>query len=67
MKRKDIELLKSAPVGELEKKLKETQDRLRVVKFEYQAGKQQNAKEVKDLKRVIARIMTFLKQKEANA
>lgn len=65
MKRKDIDIIKSASPAELSKNLKETKDRLRTATFEYQAGKLQNAKDVRELRRTVARILTFMRQKEA--
>ncbi|MEK7608301.1 MAG: 50S ribosomal protein L29 [Patescibacteria group bacterium] len=67
MKRKEIQTLKIAGEAELAKNLKESQDRLRVVTFEYHAGKAQSSKEIHDIKKTIARIKTFLRERELGA
>ncbi len=60
MKKKEIQELKTRPVEELEKLLAEGRERLRQLKFDLAAGKVKNVKELHDLKKGIARTLTFL-------
>ena len=62
MKRRDIEELKTKPAAELEKLLRESRERLRVMKFDLAAGKVKNINEIQMLRKNVARISTFLEQ-----
>jgi len=64
MKRRKIEELKTKPVAELQKLLKEGRERLRVLKFDLAAGKVKDENELHGLRKDLARILTFLKQSE---
>ena len=66
MKRNDINNLKQAPVDDLRKSLKEAKDALHSKVFEAEIGKLKNVWEVRELRRKVARIETFLKQKSDN-
>ena len=66
MKKKDVTLLRASVPQDLATKLKQHRERMRTLSFEYQAGKTQNIKEIKTLKKDIARILTFLKEKQEN-
>lgn len=62
MKRKDIEELKKKSDAEYRKMLKEQQARLRVLRFERARGKVKNVQEIRDIRRTVARIATFMNQ-----
>jgi len=46
---------------ELQKILQEKKERLRVLRFDLDAGKVKNVREIRELKKDIARILTILK------
>ncbi len=62
MKKKEFLDLKNSPMAELEKKLFEFREKLRSLSFDLAAGKVKNAREIKDTKKTIARILTILKE-----
>lgn len=62
MKRKEIEQLKTKPAEELKKSLAEHKDKLWSLKTDLAAGKIKNVKEIKKLKKDIARELTLLNQ-----
>ena len=62
MKKQDKNVLKSNGLGELEKDLKEKQDALRSAKFDLASGKVKNLYFIKDTRKTIARIKTFINQ-----
>ncbi len=66
MKRKEIQELKTKPMPELAKLLKEWRERLRVLKFDLAAGKVKNVEELRKLRRDIARVLTFMREAENN-
>ena len=61
MKKKDIQDLKNRSVSELMNLEKESNERLRVLKFDLAAGKVKNVAELHELKKKVARIKTFIK------
>lgn len=61
MKKRDIQELKNRPHEELERMLKESRERLRVLRFDLAAGKVKDIAELRGLRRDTARILTFLK------
>ena len=63
MKRKEIENLKIKSIPELQKQLKESEELLSSSKFDLAAGKVKNIYFIKDTKKTIARIKTFIKAK----
>ena len=63
MKKKDIQELKTKPLPELQKLLKESREHLRDLKFNLAAGKVKNVEEIRTLKATIARILTFINAK----
>jgi len=67
MKKKDIQELKTKPLPELQKLLKESRERLRDLRFNLAAGKVKNAEEIRSLKANIARIMTFINANKISA
>lgn len=60
MKKNDIKQLKHRPLAELEKTLKEHEERLRVLKFDLAAGKVKDIAELRTVRRDIARLKTFV-------
>jgi ribosomal protein L29 len=54
------EELKSRPKEELEKMVADHREKLRGLKFDLSSGKTKNVKEVRGLRKDIARILTFL-------
>ena len=65
MKIKAKNELKIKSEGELVSLLKENQEKLRSLKFDLAAGKVKNVTEFRKLKKIIARILTFLKSNSA--
>ena len=63
MKRHDIQKVKTKSVMELEKDLSDSQERLGELTFDLASGKVKNAAGIRDLKKRIARILTFLKER----
>ena len=61
MKSKEIQELRGKPVVELEKMLHESKSELRKGMFDLEAGKLQNVKTLRALRKKIARLMTFIK------
>jgi len=59
----DINELLSKNKSELEKELKDNREILRQLRFDLAAGKVKNVREIRRIKKEIARILTFLKQK----
>lgn len=64
MKKKDIQELKTKPKLELEKELREAKNELRKAKFDLEAGKLNNVRTPRVLRKKIARLSTFLNQNE---
>lgn len=64
MKREEIQKLKTKPTAELEKELSDSEERLGSLKFDLASGKVKKTSEMRDLKKKIARIKTFLKLKQ---
>ncbi len=62
MKLRDIQELKNRPAADLQKLVKDSRERLRVLKFDLVAGKVKNVAELREVKKTIARALTFLKQ-----
>ena len=61
MKKKDIQDLKDKPKLELERLLVEAKTQLRKAMFDLAAGKLQNVRAPKEIRKRIARLSTFLK------
>ena len=60
MKLKEIQELKNKSLGELTSLLQESREKLRVLKFDLAAGKVKDVAEIRELRKKIARIQTFL-------
>lgn len=63
MKKSDIQKIKDKNNVQLEKDLAEANEGFQVLKFNLAAGKMKNLREIKETKKKIARILTFMKQK----
>jgi large subunit ribosomal protein L29 len=63
MKKKEFEQLKTKPTEELNKNLKEYRDKLWSLKTDLVAGKVKNVKEIKHVKKIIAKLLTLINQK----
>ena len=66
MKRKDLLETKTKPVAELEKEVVEAQSRLRGLQFDLAAGKVQNIKEMRVLRKTIAQLKTLITVAQKN-
>lgn len=62
MKKRLIEELKNKSVEELKRSANESYEKLRKLKFDLSSGKVKNIKEIRETKKTIARISTFLGQ-----
>lgn len=65
MKKKEFGQLKSKNTTELQKQLQERRDQLWSLKVDLASGKVKNVREIRKLKRDIARILTLLNKEEA--
>jgi ribosomal protein L29 len=63
MKRKDFQQFKNKPLNELQKDLTDYYERLRKLKFDLSQGKVKNIKEITEIKKIIARILTIINSK----
>ncbi len=64
MKRKEIQDLKSRPAEDLAKMIRETNEKLRQLRFDLAAGKVKNVSELHKLRKNVARMKTFMKLAE---
>jgi len=62
MKKKELQQLKNKPLPDLQKKLKESRDRLWQLKIDLVAGKVKNVREIRSIRKNIARILTFINE-----
>jgi len=60
MKKKNFQEFKNKAVIELQKDLIGYQERLRVLKFDLVAGKVKNIREIQEVKKTIAQILTII-------
>ncbi len=60
MKKKELEQLKSKPKAEWEKSLAESREKLWALRTDLAAGKVKNVKEIKEVRKMIARLLTFI-------
>ncbi len=58
--------LRQKSKGELQKLLRENRERLRALNFDLSSGKVKNVREIRKIKKDIARILTLIKEKEKN-
>lgn len=64
MKTKDIQELKNKPDAELIRLIQESNDELRVFRFDLAAGKVKDISKIQETKKKVARMKTFLKERE---
>lgn len=62
MKTKELQNFRNKPTAELEKELGGYREKLRKLKFDLSAGKVKNIREIKETKKMIARILTFMNE-----
>lgn len=67
MKTKEKQELKVKPLPELEKMLQENRKKLHDMEFDLSAGKVKNVASMRELKKNIARIQTFIKAETAKS
>jgi ribosomal protein L29 len=67
MKKKEIQDMKNKPLGELERIVIDSGERLRALRFDLAAGKVKNVNELHHTRRLIARAKTFIRQQEPKA
>ncbi len=60
MKKKEIQELKNKPLVELEKLAREYREKLRTLQFDFAAKKLQNVMTLKEAKKDLARVLTFI-------
>lgn len=63
MKKSQIQQLKNNPIQELQKKLVDYYEQLRKLNFDLVQGKVKNIKQIQEIKKSIARILTIINQK----
>jgi ribosomal protein L29 len=61
---KKVQALKKMTTDDLRKKLSLLRDKTRTLRFKLQGSKSGNVKEEKNLKKEIARLLTFLNQRQ---
>lgn len=64
MKKKELENLKNKTMIEIEKELRERQERLLGLKMDLALGKVKNIHEIKELKKSVAQLLTLKNTKE---
>ena len=64
MKKSEIKKLNNKTQADLKKALYEAKEDLRTLRFDLSAGKVKNIERARNARRKIARILTFLKEKE---
>jgi ribosomal protein L29 len=62
MKKKEIQELKNKPLGELERMVLDSTEKLRALRFDLAAGKVKNVNELHRTRKTIARAKTFINQ-----
>ena len=66
MKKSEIKKLSNMSAGELLKEVAAEKDKLRSMKFDLAAGKVKNISAIRELKKDIARMLTFANKKHDN-
>jgi len=67
MKKKDVQELKHRPTEELVHLITDSNEKLRALKFDLAAGKVKDITEIKELKKKVARIKTFINERASKA
>jgi ribosomal protein L29 len=62
MKLKEIQELKTRPAADLARMIKESNEKLRQLRFDLAAGKVKNVSELHKIKKNVARMHTFIKE-----
>ena len=62
MKKKEIKQLREKTLHEFQRELLDNREKLRSLKFDLYSGKVKNVKSIHETKRIIARILTFMKE-----
>lgn len=60
MKKSEIRELQKKPAAELQKLLSEKQEKLRALRTDLSMGKSAQIKDIRELKKTVARIQTFI-------
>ena len=63
MKKKDVQKLKKKTAIDLRSELNDANEKMRVLRFELSSGKVKNSAAIRDLRKKIARINTFMNVK----
>lgn len=63
MKKKDIQDLKNKPDAELARLVRDGNDELRVLRFDLAAGKVKDISKIREVRKSIARMQTFLNER----
>ena len=66
MKRRDLQELKSKPVAELARLVRDGAEKLRALRFDLAAGKVKNVNELRVLRKNLARMKTFIQEGKKN-
>ncbi len=66
MKKKDIQELKNKPDAELERLIQDGSTELRTMRFDLAAGKVKDISKVRELRKRIARMHTFLRERKTS-
>jgi large subunit ribosomal protein L29 len=64
MKKKEIQDLKIKSPAELARLIKEAEEKLRTFRFDLAAGKVKDISRIKELKKTVARMKTFAREKK---
>jgi len=62
MKKNDFQELKVKPIKEIERYVSDSKERLRALKFDLAAGKVKNVREIRILRKDIARALTLISE-----
>ncbi len=65
MKKKDIQELKQRPAEELARLAEEGNEKLRALRFDLAAGKVKDISEIRETRKKVARIKTFIHERKA--
>lgn len=63
MKRKEFQTFKNKPIAEIDKALHDLEERLVNLKMDLALGKVKNIREIKDIKKSIAQLLTIKRLK----
>jgi len=63
MKKRELQELKNKPTAELLRLMREGAEKLRSLRFDLAAGKVKNVNELRALRKNLARMQTFIKQR----